>query len=710
MLCQVHRCVQMARRALARKITYDQARSYTRTYPNAMGVTSIAAINGSDSYDQRYAATREMLERPGKERSMRLYRRNVGTLAQIKKKLVKQGKGKKAIDFALISSGGHRIRSGAATKAKVVAEMKRLGVNMTEAKRVSPSTFGAAPAPRAPAKKKAAKKKVAKKKTTRRKKKATGRGVTVGSGRKPPKTKRAPRTRGKTKTSGRKKKVAKKKVAKKRAYKRKTAREKAALRTKRIRKAKRAYARPYRKAGRGKFTRAKAVVVSERGMPIRVKDTYYYVTKSGSLRKIPDYALAGYKTSRRAMKAMEEGGDPAALIEKRMGRIRTAREKAAARVGKRGSLLVPNRRGRGKPRALTYQEWEAMTAKRNKPKKKKLTKAQRSAIAKKAAKKRWAGHTKKGKKKPKRKRSRSLTVTVHSNRRRKARRNQPITQAAANRRRGRKARRTVRRRSYRRNAALVGSYGSQLKQALMLGAVITGGYIAHKALTKLLQNVAFKDTQYGGLISGAIVAAAGVPLAVKFAPGDAKLVSAGMMVSLVHTAVMEVVSKFDKEGKIAPYLAGLGPGYGNRPGRPYGPGIGMGSYYEFYPHQVFNGMGEYVANQPTQMREASAGLGRLMQAPAGVGEYIGTDVSGIGEYEQVTPEYTRPVPTDEGIHPDLSTAERALSVAEAAAGVSGIENVPAMSTVKPFEHPVPVPDEPGGARAGSFAGRDGIFG
>jgi hypothetical protein len=116
-----------------------------------------------------------------------------------------------------------------------------------------------------------------------------------------------------------------------------------------------------------------------------------------------------------------------------------------------------------------------------------------------------------------------------------------------------------------------------------------------------------------------------------------------------------------------------------------------------------------------QLTQAAAGMGapQLTQAAAGaMGEYIVSGGQGIGEYEEVTPQYHMPVVTDEGISPDLNSAERALSVSEAAAGVGAMGNydVPLQSTVNPMGRQEAIPDMPGGSRAGTLAGNNGVFG
>jgi hypothetical protein len=112
--------------------------------------------------------------------------------------------------------------------------------------------------------------------------------------------------------------------------------------------------------------------------------------------------------------------------------------------------------------------------------------------------------------------------------------------------------------------------------------------------------------------------------------------------------------------------------------------------------------------QPLMQAAAGYGQPRLAQAAAGVGEYIAYDTAGIGEYEEV-PTSVQPMATNEGIMPNLYSAEQALSQAEAAAGV-GQTDVPLQSDVNPTITADPIGDAPGGSRAGVFQGQDGVFG
>lgn len=324
---------------------------------------------------------------------------------------------------------------------------------------------------------------------------------------------------------------------------------------------------------------------------------------------------------------------------------------------------------------------------------------------------------------------RNIAQAAANKRRRRVRRN--IAQAAANKRRRRRVHANRRRRHVRRNgiASYISNIGAdQIVDVLKQGALIGGGLLAHKVLTNLLcDNVdALKSMKAGKSICGVAVAAVGIPAAAMLVPGEVgKSLAVGMGAALIHTALVDVLS-LAGQSKIASMLgdyteasqalpaAGYGAYYEFSPGEQYS---GMGAYYEFSPGEQYSGMGEYIEQGTAgfgDYAQAAAGFGSpmLAQAAAGVGEYIVQGAEGIGEYEQVTPEYSAPFTTREGIAPSLSSAEAALSMAEAAAGVGGFGNVDAnlQQIVYPKGQSLTIADDPGGSRSGLFYGGNGVFG
>jgi hypothetical protein len=149
---------------------------------------------------------------------------------------------------------------------------------------------------------------------------------------------------------------------------------------------------------------------------------------------------------------------------------------------------------------------------------------------------------------------------------------------------------------------------------------------------------------------------------------------------------------------------------------------GYGEYMEMGPVQRISGYGSYGDMQAAAGygdMQAAAGYGDMqaaagygdLQAAAGMGEFFSTGVSGYGEYmETGTSGIGAYGVTDEGIAPDLRSAEWALSVAEATSGIGGFGDVGTISTVNPSDMALPVTDVPQGMRTGILEGGDGIFG
>jgi hypothetical protein len=311
-----------------------------------------------------------------------------------------------------------------------------------------------------------------------------------------------------------------------------------------------------------------------------------------------------------------------------------------------------------------------------------------------------------------------------------------LAQAAANRSPRRpRARRPHARRHHARHASRNGMASyisnigvSEIMEIVKQGAIIGGGLVAHKVLTNLVvSNVdALKSMKFGKSVAGIAIAAVGIPAAKMFVPGAlGKDLAIGMGAALFHTVLVEVLSSagqssiasmlgdYTEQSQMLP-AAGVGSYYQFAPGQSYD---GMGSYYEFAPGQSYDGMGEYIEQGASgfgAFEQAAAGFGSpmLAQAAAGVGEYIVQGAQGIGEYEEVVPEYTAPSVIREGISPSLGSAEYALSMAEAAAGVGGFGNTDAglQQIVYPKGQSLDVHDDPGASRSGMFFGGNGVFG
>ena len=385
------------------------------------------------------------------------------------------------------------------------------------------------------------------------------------------------------------------------------------------------------------------------------------------------------------------------------------------------------------------------------PRKHKLTKAQRSAAAKKGARKRrarltrgpsrrkmgkWArirgrksgtrrmtfptagarhgaitlypnGTVKFGENRKRRSRGRKH---YDENRKRRVRRhyasNRKMARYDSNRRRHRSRR-------YRSNAtAWVGG----LKEALKIGGIVIVGFLVHRSLSRVISEQAAKldafadGTTLGNwreVIAGLLVAAVGVPLAVRFVPSESAAIGGGIAASFLHGLILRALSEAG-QAKVAGYLSA----YPDATGPAY-PGIG--SYYKVRPRQM-RGMSEYYSQKPglrmNQLRQPAAGFGANRSAlvtQAAAGEFLafGATAQG-GDYSEV-PMLPMPTVTNDGVLPTLDAAEQALNVMEAAAGV-GASEIPMQSDLYPEDQQNPIGDEPGGSRSGIFSGGGGIFG
>jgi hypothetical protein len=259
-------------------------------------------------------------------------------------------------------------------------------------------------------------------------------------------------------------------------------------------------------------------------------------------------------------------------------------------------------------------------------------------------------------------------------------------------------------------------------------APLTGGFAAALALTKLVSDqlhdmLAKNDSTakvapYAALISAAVVPAVGAMVTNKIDALPSKDQVAAGMVAAGILGVVKAGLGLAGQPAAAAYLSGLGAremNYTNARGSNLPNYLqGVGSYHEtatnglgaFYPT---NGLGAAPA-----FTQAAAGVGALpqfSQAAAGMGEFFAPrGVSGLGQYESKGITQAAAglgAATKEGIMPNLHSAERALSFAEAAAGLG---DLPLTSTEEPVDTYVPVDDAPQGSRAGVFMGGDGIFG
>ena len=270
-------------------------------------------------------------------------------------------------------------------------------------------------------------------------------------------------------------------------------------------------------------------------------------------------------------------------------------------------------------------------------------------------------------------------------------------------------------RRYRSNA---GAWVAGLKEALKIGGIVIVGFLAHRSLTRVLSDEAlgkissFADgTTLGNwreVIAGLLVAAVGVPLAVKFVPSESAAIGGGIAASFLHGLILRALTEAGQQ-KVAGYLAA----YPDASGPAY---PGVGSYYRLRPRPTLRGTGEYYSTKPglayNQLRQPASGMGSgavVTQAAAGAGEYLAFGARAMGgDYSEV-PMLPMPTVTNDGVLPTMDAAEAAINVMEAAAGVGAAE-IPMQSDLYPEDQSDPIGDEPGGSRSGVFQGNGGIFG
>ncbi len=578
--------------------------------------------------------------------------------------------------------------------------------------------------------------------------------------------------------------AAKKRLAKARAVAESTRKRKAAARARAAKSTKKKLGKKY-----GPFKSLKATIGGKK------KPTYAYRGKSGKAKKIPLWAILGAKSKKDFERRVAD--DP--RLARRVVATKKRRQKAAAKLLMRGDTFTPNKRRKAKKARRVLRSNDMYK------KNKKLTKAQRSAAAKKghrrrkakartglttvkrkrrvsakrsapkrrkrkaaasatpkrrrtAAKRRKSGAKKRRSPAQRRATAKMLSARhgrrIHSKHKRRGKRKawkNPEVSATPNRRKRRKSgkRRTARRnpmynanrrrkaarnpmynanrrrrtRRYRRNP----DFMAQLASVFKTGAVIAVGFVVHRGASfllseKLLTKVPSLTTGAGatwrGPLAGFLTALVGIPLVGMLAPNQVAKVGSGMVVSFFQQLLLTGLKAAGQ-----PEVAGYFAAYPDAEGHAFHTMSGYGSY-ELMPPGFAGGMGSYELMPPgfaglgaiTQaaagygaITQAAAGMGAITQAAAGMGEFYAQGVQGIGEYEATSGYGSMGAygVIDEGIPGgDTYSAERALSVAEAAAGLGDLS---LLSTVNPDMIAAPIMDAPGGSRAGILAGNNGVF-
>jgi hypothetical protein len=225
------------------------------------------------------------------------------------------------------------------------------------------------------------------------------------------------------------------------------------------------------------------------------------------------------------------------------------------------------------------------------------------------------------------------------------------------------------------------------------GAIGLGGFVAHKALTKVISDFVLSKLigavptpaapatpvtppavkglemlqDYKGVIAGAVAAGVGIYATDKLVKDvhTKMMLSTGMAVSFLHTLLVTALAKAAPQA--VDYLAGYEDGTAARLSAMYGLGGGA----SIMPHYAaINGMGEYFTE---------TGMGEYFSEPmSGLGEYFSEPMSGLGAYGANPDMYQAAagygtVDYANGNHIDPSSdLDRELTIAEAAAGVGAL--------------------------------------
>ena len=262
-----------------------------------------------------------------------------------------------------------------------------------------------------------------------------------------------------------------------------------------------------------------------------------------------------------------------------------------------------------------------------------------------------------------------------------------------------------------------------LKNGFKLGAVMLVGFVGHRFVTSvidkhLLGGIASLSTPetvgWRKMIAGALVAALAVPAVAAVAPEAAPAVVGGVATSLLYGLLMQSLSaaKVDT-GYLGGYADQVGPAYSAYELVPY-QGFGYGGFGQIT--QAAGGFGQITqaAGGFGQITQAAGNFGQpVMEATGELGEFFLPEAAAtaVGEYELVESSARPMGAVDDGIPGgDLFAAERALDVVEAQAGVGGFGDIPTVSTWMPTTQTAPIQDVPSGMRSGILDGGGGIFG
>jgi hypothetical protein len=386
-------------------------------------------------------------------------------------------------------------------------------------------------------------------------------------------------------------------------------------------------------------------------------------------------AKKGWATRRRRKKAAKKGTST-------KKRRRKARAKSASPKRRRKRKLKANAR-------------KTTTRRRRKKARRRTSTRRRKSSKKRRSKARAASPKRRRRRK---KASAKMTSNPRRRRRRKGRSMKSNRRRSMKSNRRRRHRRNGGRSMFRRNTGLMG--------ALKTGAMIFGGFGAHRVLTNLFdQQVMMRllpapaapaepaasglgqISQHSKTISAIIVAGLGSFAVSKVVKDDntKKLLIGGFVLSALHSVVMGILNQFAPTA--ANMLAGPEDGTAARISAMYGM-RGLGAGASIMPHYaaINGGMGEYFASPMNGMGEYFAspmnGMGEYLavQGMQGVGTYernpnLLEAAAGMGQYREVS-----------GNHIDPSSdLDQQLTIAEAAAGVGNVSPFEAAAGLQPFE-------------------------
>lgn len=477
-------------------------------------------------------------------------------------------------------------------------------------------------------------------------------------------------------------------------------------------------ARDYKSSG--KYTKARErIAARRRRAAARVESGQDAFTPNAGARKVKKTKRKGRKGARKAgakkktrragkrttarkkkktskRKAAKKGGHRKSAKRVRAGK-KAARTRAAKKAARRAAAkkAARKRRGGGKRKASSRKKSTRKASSRRKSSgHKKLTRRQRAArkgarTRRRNQRARAAGAlgsgmssiSRNGRRRGKMRRN-TKRRSLRANRRGAYRQNR-----RTNRRRGRSMRRNLRRNSHRRRYRRNG-FKTDVGMLFKAGALVLGGFFAHKALTgvlaKALVNV-LPVTDASGAptalavwqkpIAGLPVLAVGLFGASKMKNEKAKMsLGAGLVTSWLQSIVQSGLTAMNQ-----PQVLAALEGYQNSSAYRL---RGMGGMRR---RRGMRGLG--VARNTTSIMPQYAPVGQYRQAAAGTGEYFSSNgmgeyfasngVQGVGAYEKAGPLALQPtnsrmgnLPIDDGIRPD-SDLEHIMDLAESAAGLGG---------------------------------------